>query len=189
MISYLKGTIIAKGSDYIISEAGGVGYKIFVGERRIASFTQGQAAELYCYLYLRKDETLELYGVDSLESLELFETLKGISGIGPKASLAISSLGTRDKLAAAISRGDAAYFSSVRGLGQKKIQKIILELTGKLQKLGKEKNTEHQEVADALVALGFSRLRANEALAQLPAEAASFSLEERVKKALKLMRG
>src|SRR3989344_5325472 len=57
MISYLKGTIIAKGSDYIISEAGGVGYKIFVGERRIASFIQGQTSELYCYLYLRKDET------------------------------------------------------------------------------------------------------------------------------------
>src|SRR3989338_1932610 len=109
MISYLKGTIIAKGSDYIISEAGGEGYKIFGGERRIASFIQGQTSELYCYLYLRKDETLELYGVDSQESLELFETLKGVSGIGPKASLAICSLGTRAKLQEAISKGDAAY--------------------------------------------------------------------------------
>ena len=124
MISYLKGTIIAKGSDYIISEAGGVGYKIFVGERRIASFAQGQAAELYCSLYIRKDETLELYGVDSQESLELFETLKGVSGIGPKASLAICSLGTRTRLQEAISKGDASYFSRVHGLGPKKIQKI-----------------------------------------------------------------
>ncbi|MBI2452691.1 MAG: Holliday junction branch migration protein RuvA, partial [Parcubacteria group bacterium] len=58
MISYLKGAVIAKGSDYIILEAGGVGYKVFVGEKRIASFALGQTAELYCYLYLRKDETL-----------------------------------------------------------------------------------------------------------------------------------
>ncbi len=166
-----------------------------MGEKRIASFTPGQTAELYCYLYLRKDETLELYGVDSLESLELFETLKSVSGIGPKASLAICSLGARNLLQEAISKGDASYFSSVRGLGQKKIQKIILELTGKLQKLGtaklsfgKEKRVEDQEAVEALLGLGFSRQRANEALAQLSAESTSLSLEERVKQALKLIR-
>lgn len=187
MISYLKGTIIAKGSDYIISEAGGVGYKIFVGERRISSFAPGQTAELYCSLYLRKDETLELYGVDSLESLELFETLKSISGIGPKAALAICSLGSRAKLQEAISKGDASYFSHVHGLGQKKIQKIILELTGKLKTLGKQ--GEDKETIDALVALGFSRQRAREAASQLSSEETSLPLEERVKKVLKLMRG
>ena len=188
MISYLKGLVIAKGSDYIILEAGGVGYKVFVGEKRITSFAPGQTAEVYCYLYLRKDETLELYGMDSLESLELFETLKGISGIGPKASLAICSLGTRNLMQEAISKGNASYFSSVRGLGQKKIQKIILELTGKLQKLGKEKRAEDQEAVEALLVLGFSRQRANEALAQLSPESSLLSLEERVKQALKLIR-
>ncbi len=187
MISYLKGTIIAKGSDYIISEAAGVGYKIFVGERRIASFAQGQVVELYCSLYIRKDETLELYGVDSLDGLELFETLKGISGIGPKASIAICSLGTRAKLQEAISKGDASYFSRVHGLGPKKIQKIILELTGKLKPLGQQ--GEDKETIDALAVLGFPRQRARQAVSQLSSEDTSLPLEERVKKALKLMRG
>ena len=193
MISYLKGTIIAKGSDYIITgaglsadQAGGVGYKVFVGEKRIASFIQGQTAELYCSLYLRKDETLELYGVDSLESLELFETLKAISGIGPKAALAICSLGTRARLQEAISKEDASYFKGVHGLGQKKIQKIILELTGKLKTLRRADEEEDKEAVDALVALGFKRQTAKDALSQVSKEIGSSA--QRVKEALKLMR-
>ncbi|MBI4123066.1 MAG: Holliday junction branch migration protein RuvA [Parcubacteria group bacterium] len=186
MISYLKGTIIAKGSDYIISEAGGVGYKIFLGGALLSRVGVGSVAEFYCYLYLRKDETLELYGVESPANLELFEQLTDISGIGPKAALAITSLGSRERLNEAISKEDASYFKGVHGLGQKKIQKIILELTGKLKTLGKQE--EDKEMIDALVALGFPRQRARQAVSQLSSEDASRPLEERVKKALKLMR-
>ncbi|MDP4007120.1 MAG: Holliday junction branch migration protein RuvA [bacterium] len=188
MISYIKGKVLAQGSDYIITETGGVGYKVHVAESRLSSFVVGQEVELYCYLHLKREETMELYGMESPQALEVFETIKSISGIGPKAALVIASLGSMEQLKLAIEKGDASYFARVHGIGAKKIQKIILELTGKLKNLekGGEKKPGEKEVVDALLALGFSRSKAKEVLSQLP-EGPS-SLEEKVREALKLMR-
>ncbi|MDP2734659.1 MAG: Holliday junction branch migration protein RuvA [bacterium] len=188
MISYLKGKVIAQGPDYIITDVAGVGYKVKVAENRLASLPVGKEAELYCYLHLKREETLELYGLESPQALDLFETLNGISGIGPKAALAISSLGTMAQLKEAIGKGDASYFSRVHGIGQKKIQKIILELTGKLTSLNRQNKggADEQEAADALVALGFPRGRAQEALSRVPPEIVK--TEERVREALKRIR-
>lgn len=187
MISYIKGNIIAKGLDYIITEAGGIGYKVFLAANRINSFPVGKEAELYCHLHIRKDETLELYGVESPEMLELFETLKGISGIGPKAALRLSSLGTKEQLRNAIEKGDASFFAGVHGIGQKKIQKVILELTGKLKTLRQDGGEqEDTDAIDALIALGFSRQKAKEALSQIPKGVVS--LKEKVKEALRVVK-
>jgi Holliday junction DNA helicase RuvA len=185
MISYVKGTVIARGPDYIITDTGGVGYKIFLAANLQNSFPVGKEAELWCHLHIRQDETLELYGLESPEMLELFETLKGISGIGPKAALRLSSLGTKEQLREAIEKGDASFFAGVHGIGQKKIQKVILELTGKLKTLkrGGEKE-EDDDAVDALIALGFSRQKAKEALAKIPQ--GLDSLKEKVKEALKV---
>lgn len=185
MISYIKGTVIVRGPDYIITDTGGIGYKVFLAANRINSFPVGKEAELYCHLHMRQDETLELYGVESLEMLELFETLEGISGIGPKAALRLSSLGTREQMQDAIEKGDASFFAGVHGIGQKKIQKVILELTGKLKAL--HKNNEEEEDADAvdaLIALGFSRQKAKDALSKIPQGLGS--LKEKVKEALRV---
>ena len=188
MISYIKGRVIAKGPDYIITEAGGIGYKVYVAENRLPSFPVGQEAELYCHLHVKREETLELYGMESPQALEVFETADNISGIGPKAALLIASLGSMEQLKAAIEKGDVAYFAKVHGVGQKKIQKIILELTGKLKSLGqrKAKSPEDKEAMDALLALGFSSSKAREALSHLPANLSSS--EEKVRGALKAMR-
>jgi holliday junction DNA helicase RuvA len=186
MISYIKGTVIARGPDYIITDTGGVGYKIFLAVNLLNSFPVGKEAELWCHLHIRQDETLELYGLESPEMLELFETLKGISGIGPKAALRLSSLGTKEQLQGAIEKGDASFFAGVHGIGQKKIQKVILELTGKLKTLKQEIGKEDDDAVDALIALGFSRQKAKEVLSKIPQDASS--LQERVKEALKLLR-
>src|SRR3989344_4997657 len=184
MISYIKGTVIAQGSDYIITNTGGIGYKVFLAANCVDSFSVGKEVEVYCHLHIRQDETLELYGVESLEMLELFETLEGISGIGPKAALRLSSLGTKEKMREAIEKGDASFFSGVHGIGQKKIQKVILELTGKLKTLKQGDGKEDDDAVDALIALGFSRQKAKEALAKLPQGLGS--LKEKVKEALKI---
>lgn len=184
MISYLKGKVRAQGPDYIITETGGVGYKVYVAENRVSSFAAGKEVELYCYLRLKREETLELYGMESPQALEVFETTNNISGIGPRAALAIASLGSMAQLKAAIEKGDASYFSKVHGIGQKKIQKIILELTGKLKTLeSRSTGKEDKDVLDAMVALGFSRQKARQALSQVPQDITS--LEEKVKQALK----
>ena len=185
MISYIKGIVIARGPDYIITETGGIGYKVFLAANLLNAFPVGKEAELYCHLHIRQDETLELYGVESPEMLELFETLKGISGIGPKAALRLSSLGTREQMRDAIEKGDASFFAGVHGIGQKKIQKVILELTGKLKTLRqKGLGQEDEDAIDALVALGFSRQKAKEALSKIPQGLGS--LKEKVKEALKI---
>ena len=186
MISYIKGQVVARGSDYIITDTGGVGYKIFLAANLINSFPVGSTTELYCSLHIRQDETLELYGVGSPEMLELFETLKGISGIGPKAALRLSSLGTREQMRDAIEKGNASFFAGVHGIGQKKIQKVILELTGKLKTLRQGDEEEDVDAIDALVALGFSRQKAKEALSKIPQNIETS--EEKIKQALKLLR-
>lgn len=185
MISYIKGTVIARGSDYIITNTGGIGYKVFLAANRVDSFAIGKEVEVYCHLHIRQDETLELYGLESLEMLELFETLKGISGIGPKAALRLSSLGSREQMRDAIEKGDSSFFAGVHGIGQKKIQKVILELTGKLKTLHQNnENQEDTDAIDALVALGFSRQKAKDALLKIPV--GLDSLQEKVKEALKI---
>ena len=187
MISYLKGTVITQGPEYIITEVGGIGYKVNVALNRLSSYPVGREVGVYCHLHLKRDETMELYGVESPEALVVFETLNGISGIGPKAALAISSLGTMSQLRAAIDTGDAAYFSLVKGIGQKKIQRIILELTGKLKSIKKQEKKEDAEVIDALVSLGFSQKQAKEAASLVPEDI--LSSQERVKLALQAMKG
>lgn len=185
MISYIKGTVIARGPDYIITDTGGIGYKVFLASSLLNAFPVGKGAELYCHLHMRQDDTLELYGVESLEMLELFETLKGISGIGPKAALQLSSLGSREQMREAIEKGDASFFAGVHGIGQKKVQKVILELTGRLKTLRQSgAGQEDADALDALVALGFSRQKAKEALSQVPKDVVS--LKEKVKEALKI---
>ncbi|MCH7828795.1 Holliday junction branch migration protein RuvA [Patescibacteria group bacterium] len=188
MISYLKGKVIAQGPDYIITETGGVGYKVYIAESRLSSYPVGKETELYCHLHMKREETLELYGVESPQALEVFETLNNISGIGPKAALNIASLGTMEQLRGAVEKGDASYFAKVHGIGQKRIQKIILELTGKLKSLDQQKNgrPEEKEAVDALVALGFSRKKAKEALSEISSEISP--VEERVKQALRHIR-
>src|SRR3989344_2763464 len=93
MIAYLKGKVFLRDSEYIILETGGVGYKVFVPQNLISQFEVGQEAEVFCALQLRKDETLELYGVTSSEALKLFQVFRDVSGIGPKAAMTLASLG------------------------------------------------------------------------------------------------
>lgn len=181
MISYLKGRVVARLRDAIVVDVGGVGYKVFVGDNSL-----GEDVELYCATRL-KEHTIEIYGFSSPESLELFEMVNTISGIGPKAALAISSLGSFEELQQAIREQDTTYFEKVKGLGKKKVQKVILELTGLLEAAtGHGKGLEQDKQAlSALVSLGFSRREAMEALFDVPG---NISLEERIKMALKHVR-
>ncbi|MBI4138181.1 MAG: Holliday junction branch migration protein RuvA [Candidatus Wildermuthbacteria bacterium] len=182
MISYIKGKVIAKGSDYIITEAGGIGYKVFVSGMFLVKMTLGKEIEAYCHLHIRQEETLELYGVESAEALELFELLRGISGIGPKVALAISSLGNRGQLERAVKEGNEKFFAGVRGIGQKRLQKIMLELTGSFRRAVSPKQ-EEDEAVDALAALGFTRQKARDALSKIGSSIET--AEERVKAALR----
>ncbi|MBI2113327.1 MAG: Holliday junction branch migration protein RuvA [Candidatus Wildermuthbacteria bacterium] len=185
MISYLKGKVLAQSPDSFILEAGGVGYKVFVGQSLLSSLVPGQAAEVFCHLHVKQQETLELYGVSSAEALTLFESLLSVSGIGPKAALAISSLGSAQDLQKAIKDGDERFFAGVHGVGKKKIQKIILELAGKITTGSQKEKVQDQDALDALITLGFSRQQAKGALSKVSSGAQDTS--KRVQEALRVL--
>ncbi|MDP3982255.1 MAG: Holliday junction branch migration protein RuvA [bacterium] len=184
MISYLKGNVLVRFRDAVVVNTGGVGYKVFVGEE--SSLAKGDMGELFCSMRV-KENTIELYGFQNPEALELFEMVNTIPGIGPKAALAISSLGSIEDLRKAVREKDEEYFKRVKGVGKKKVQKVILELTGLLEAaFSHGREPEHdRDAAQALMSLGFSRRDALEALENIPND---LSPEEKVKAALKSVR-
>ncbi len=184
MISYLKGNVVLKEKGFIILNVNGVGYKIFVGEKELRDISKSEEREFFCYLRIKQDETIELYGFGSSEALRFFEVLNSISGIGPKTALVLSSLGSTQDLQKAIEQGDAKFFAGVKGIGTKKIQKIMVELTGKFSPLRKE-NDSGDEALDALVGLGFTKAKAKDALDKVSQDIKT--PEERIKSALKLL--
>lgn len=188
MIAYVSGNIIAKREGFLILDVQGVGYKVFVSGRTLDKIAENQqGVKLFCHLHVREN-TMDLYGFLTLEELELFEMIDNISGIGPKASLQVAALGSSAELKKAIEAKDEKFFSGVHGIGKKKIQKIILELTGKfeeLNSLGRERQ-EDREVINALVNLGFSQAQAKHAVSQVPQSAKT--LEQRIRAAFKVMR-
>jgi len=189
MISYLSGNVVIKRDTFIILDVQGVGYRVFVSEGSLDKIPEiGEGVKLFCHLHVREN-TLDVYGFLSMDELDLFEIIDGISGIGPKASLLIAAIGSLGEFKKAIVSEDESFFAGVHGIGRKKIQKIILELTGKIEKLkgpGTAENKEEREVMDALVNLGFPRQRAREALSQIPKDAKT--TEEKVREALKIVR-
>ena len=88
LISYIKGTVAYKGKDSVVIENHGIGYQIKVPSRVLEGVNSGEEAMLHTYLYVREDQ-LALFGFSSIQELETFQILLGISGIGPKAALSV----------------------------------------------------------------------------------------------------
>lgn len=186
MISYLEGKIILKKESFLILNVQGAGYKVFLSEKSLNKIGKNdESARFFTYLYLRETR-IELYGFLLPEDLELFETLIEISGIGPKAALAITSIGSKEEFEKAVEKGNEEFFAGLKGIGRKKIQKIILELTGKFKEMEK-KSAIQDEALEALLNLGFPSQKAQEAIRQVSKDVKD--IEERIKKALKILGG
>jgi holliday junction DNA helicase RuvA len=187
MISYLKGRVLLKDSDYIILEVSQIGYKVHVPEVLCMQLREGQEdVEMFCSLQIRKEETIELYGLPSFEALRLFEAFRDVSGIGPKAAMLLSSLGEPAKIRKAVDDRNLAFFGGVKGIGEKKVQKLILELTGKLGSFDTNgKRSSGDEVVDSLASLGFSKAEARDALSRVSSDITD--PEQKIKTALKLL--
>jgi Holliday junction DNA helicase RuvA len=186
MIAYVKGKIEDKQENFVVIDVSNIGYKVFCSSNVLDSVLEGQEIKLFTHLYL-KEGIMDLYGFLDYNGLKLFKTLLGVSGIGPKAGLAIVSLGTREQIEKAVETNNMEFFDKVKGIGRKKIQKIILELTGKLKEIKKTSSTPAQtdEALSALVSLGFTSQDAKSALLEIPD--AIQDTEEKIAQALKLL--
>lgn len=197
MYYYIKGKLAHKGDNYLVVDANGVGYMIFTSLHDIeASGPVGSEITMYTYLSVRED-AMDLYGFLTNEEKDMYLKLLSVSGVGPKAALAVLSVLTPSKLSVAIMTGDVKSITKAQGVGPKAAQRIILELKDKVTIDGLD-DTENADIVEeelimdnkaeamsALVVLGYSSNDAQKALAPLPAE---LSTEELIKKALaKLM--
>lgn len=183
MISYLKGKIYEKSDKYIVVLVGDIGFKIFLSKKNLLNLNVGKEIEVFCFLNV-KENILDLYGFLTKDELEFFEILESIRGIGPKAALEISSLGSLDKIKERILKNDERLFEGIPGIGKKKAMAIVLELTGKIRAFSNsEKKGEIGEVESALISLGFSKVQAKDAVKNIPKEITN--TEEKIKYALK----
>jgi Holliday junction DNA helicase RuvA len=184
MISRLRGNTIERALDHLIVDVNGVGYQVFVPGSAIADAKMDAEVTLYTNLVVRED-SMTLYGFTDPHQQRLFGTLIGVSGVGPKAALALIGLTTPDDLAFAIASGNAAALARAPGVGQKLASRIVLELKGKLTSAAPAgvPGVESEEVIAALMGLGYSQAEATDAVARVdfPADA---GIEEKVRLAL-----
>lgn len=199
MFYYLNGTLAHVGPNLAVIDCGGVGYACKTTNYTLSALKRGEKAKLYTYLHVR-EEIFELYGFASENELNCFQMLIGVSGVGPKAALAILSSVSPERLATAIITGDEKALTGAPGVGKKIAQRVILELKDKLAK-GQLTNTAGEsycgagltvipenkasEASAALAVLGYSPAEINEALKGISMD--ELSLEAVIKQALKKM--
>ena len=193
MIDYIKGKVVEISPTDIVLECYGIGYRILISLQTYEALNGKSESTVYIHHYLREDEEL-YYGFASKDERELFRLLIGVSGIGAStARMMLSSL-TSDEIRNAILAEDINKIKSIKGIGLKSAQRLILELKDKVVKGG---GTDSQalfqsgtpgvadEAVTALVMLGFTKANVNKTVSAVLKDSPSASLEEIIKLALK----
>lgn len=183
MIAYIKGTILEKGLTYIIIETHGLGYKVFVTPETL-EHKIGEEIKLYTYHKVAEDGQA-LFGLPDFFSLQFFELLITVSGVGPKMALAILSAAKIDAIKSAIMHQDTGMFTRISGVGTKTAERIIVELKSKVGSLETAPGlAASNEVFDALLALGYNQREVREVVNKLDH---NLSTPEQLKQALRML--
>ncbi|MGZ4430431.1 MAG: Holliday junction branch migration protein RuvA [Gaiellales bacterium] len=185
----MRGRMIAAGAGELVLDVRGVGYLLQAtsSARRLAERGDGEVT-LITHLHVREDAML-LFGFASPAERELFELLLGVSGVGPKAALAIVSGYAPDQIRRAIATADHALFTSISGIGRKTAERVVLDLKDKVGAVAAGGDgsappaalDDHTAARDALVGLGMSVAEAEAALSSVDPE---LPVEQRVRLAL-----
>jgi Holliday junction DNA helicase RuvA len=186
MIASLRGRLEATGGDWAIVDVNGVGFRVSAPTSTVSTFGKiGGQVRLFTHLHVRED-VLALYGFSTFEELSLFQTLTGVSGVGPKLGLAMLSSLKVDQIIAAVASGDVDLLTTVPGIGKKIAGRLLLELKDKigvgLNLAPLQEHPGHADVVSVLTSLGYSVAEAARAVASLPDDDAT--LEEKVRQAL-----
>jgi len=191
MFEYIKGTLTEKNPTYCVVEAGGIGYFINISLTTFVQIQHLEQCKLLLHQVIREDAHL-LFGFFSPHERELFRQLITVSGIGANtARMMLSSL-KPDELSITIASGNTGLLQSIKGIGLKTAQRIIVELRDKVAKTGHPEeisflhnNTIKEEALSALVTLGFSKNAVEKVVSAILLTDKTVTLEELIKKALK----
>lgn len=180
MFYYVEGKVALIEQSLCVIDCAGVGYACHTSQNTISQVKMGETARLYTYLYVRED-IFDLYGFADAEELNCFKMLIGVSGVGPKAALAILSVAPPSRLALSIITGEEKLLTQAPGIGKKTAQRIVLELRDKMSKeqlesgegsavslelpaTGSAEVNHTQEAIAALMVLGYAQSEALQAM-------------------------
>lgn len=197
MIRHITGKYLfyEKGS-IVVETQGGIGFRIHVADTSpVLNAREGDVVQLYTYMQV-KDDGMSLFGFNDRDALTLFEQLLTVNGVGPKAGLAIMSIGTVNQIKAFIMHKDAKSIAKAQGVGKKTAERVILELADKVSavpiqdaEIATESavlfSDERNNAVVALATLGYSKVEAEEAIGHVPED--DLTIEEYIKKSLKFL--
>lgn len=198
MYEYIIGRLVAVNPAEAVIETGGFGYRIYITVNTFSHLqkSSGETVKMYLYHQVREDDE-SFFGFADTREREAFLLLISVSGVGPAAARMILSSMTVDELRNAILTENAARIKSVKGIGLKTAQRIIVDLKDKLAKGGasdvlagfevRSNSAEREEAAVALVSLGFAKPAVEKALDHILAEKPGETVENLIKKALKIL--
>ena len=193
MIASLHGKVESLGTNWAVINVNGIGFQVYTPTSTLSTLGAiGKEAHLHTHLILREDSAT-LYGFASAEELELFQTLIGVSGLGPRLALAMLSAMTVEQATMAIATGSTDLLTVIPGIGKKMAARLIVELKDKIGTIfiatpAAQLAQENTDVLAALTSLGYSISEASRAVATLP-PASDLSLEEKIKLALQYFGG
>ena len=190
MIAHIRGEIAEKFAGSVIVDVAGVGYEVQVPAGEYDSMTLNDRVKLYTYHHVR-EQAEELFGFSTLAGKKLFELLISVQGVGPKAALAILSIGNTEEVRNAIANNDITYVARANGVGKKSAERVVVDLRDKVGLPLRMNNdvfgqsqvtTVSDEALEALMALGYSLADAS---TKLEGVSTDLSTSERVTEALK----
>lgn len=191
MIAQIKGKLIEKTPTYVVIDCNGVGYQLNISLNTFSKIGNDENCLLFTHFVVREDANL-LYGFKEKSERELFRQLISVSGVGSSTAMMILSSLSPDETKLAIISGNVNVLKSVKGIGLKTAERIIIDLRDKVGKSdGTEiissfsNNTIKEEALSALVMLGFSKLPADKALNKIMTENSNLTVEELIKRTLK----
>ena len=197
MIDYIKGTIVELNPAYAVIDIQGIGYMLNISlltYDNLSPIGQGNVAKLFVHEAIREDAHL-LYGFSTKKEREAFLQLISVSGVGPNTARMIMSSMSVEDFSRAIAGNNVALFKSVKGVGAKTAQRIIVDLKDKikladdtlLEKTDLAAGETFDEALAALVMLGFTQQASQKALKSLFSSNPALTVEQAIKQALKLM--
>lgn len=195
MIDYIKGTIVDLSPAELILENNGIGYSILISLQTFQALQEKKEATVYIFHYLREDAEL-FYGFATKDERELFELLISVSGIGVNSARMMLSSLSAEEIRQAILSEDIARIKSVKGIGVKSAQRLVLELKDKIVKgegadstelFGGNRSEIVEEAGRALVMLGFAKPAVNKAIQAVLKANPNAKVEQIIKSALQMM--
>lgn len=195
MIYNVRGKLTYTEPTFAVIECGGVGFKCFISMNTLKDLsTIGTEVNLFTYMAVRED-AMDLFGFSTQDELQAFKLLITVSGVGPKAAIAILSVLSPDRLSIAISGGDVKSIQAANGVGKKTAERVVLELKDKMVGIGGgnaaavvegiqavASNSNAQEAVEVLVSLGFNR---SDAAAVVGAMDKTLSVDAMIRNGLK----